>query len=95
MQVLTSLTESAFCAMQEMKLHFQEKFLKASESERKRFEYLIMALSEVRPMTANGYFDISRGTLTSMISVRNDIISISLILFKFYTTLYRVKVLSN
>ena len=70
LQVLTSLAESAFEALQEMKRNFQEKFLTStSDGERQKWQYLIMSLSEVRPLSGAGYFDISRGTLTSMLSV--------------------------
>ena len=52
-----------------------EEFLSSqSELERQKLHYLIMTLSEVRPITACGYFSISRGTLTSMLSAREDII---------------------
>ena len=76
LQVLTTLAESALEALQEMKGNFHEKFLtSSSEGERQKCQYLIMSLAEVRPMSGAGYFDISRGTLTSMISVRNNITS--------------------
>ena len=70
LQVLTSLAESALEALQEMKQNFQEKFLTStSDGQRQKCQYLIMSLSEVKPMTGAGYFDISRGTLSSMLSV--------------------------
>ena len=76
LEVLTGLTETAFEALQEMKNNFHENFLQStSETERQKYQYIIMSLSEAKPMTASGYFEVSRGTLTSMISVRHDIIS--------------------
>ena len=77
LQVLTSLAESAFEALQEMKRNFHDKFFTSStEGQRQKCQYLIMSLAEVRPMTGAGYFDISRGTLTSMVSVRDQFIII-------------------
>ena len=38
--------------------------------ERRQLKTLIMSTSSLRPLSANGYFDISRETLTSMMSVR-------------------------
>ena len=70
LQVLTSLAESAFEALQEMKGNFHERFLTSTtEGQRQKCQYLIMSLSEVRPMSGAGYFDISQETLTSMLSV--------------------------
>ena len=83
LQVLTSLAESAFEALQEMKRDFHDKFFSSStEGRRQQCQYLIMSLAEVRPMTGAGYFDISRGTLTSMVSVRDHIIIIKKIIPK-------------
>ena len=77
LQVLTSFAESSLEALQEMKGNFHEKFLaSSSEGQRLKCQYLIMSLAEVRPMSGAGYFDISRGTLTSMVSVRDHFIII-------------------
>ena len=79
LEVLTSSAESAFEALQEMKRNFQDNFLtSSSEAQRNKYQYLIMSLAEVRRMTGAGYFDISRGTLTSMISVRHHIIILTI-----------------
>ena len=73
LHALTTWTESSYEALQDLKEHFHEEFLRApSERERQRYQYLAMTLSQVQPMTASGYFEISRGTLTSMLSVRNE-----------------------
>ena len=72
---MTGWADSCHDAIQDLKLSFMEEFLSSqSELERQKLHYLIMTLSEVRPMTACGYFSISRGTLTSMLSAREDII---------------------
>ena len=73
LHALTTWTESSYEALQDLKEHFHEEFLRApSDGERQRYQYLVMTLSQVQPMTASGYFEISRGTLTSMLSVRNE-----------------------
>ena len=40
------------------------------KTERRQLKTLIMSVSSLRPLSANGYFEISRETLTSMTSVR-------------------------
>ena len=65
--------ESTYQAVEDMKQQCQGILLSGTK-ELDLKSYLKLTLSEVKPMTANGYFEITRGTLTAMISVRNNMI---------------------
>ena len=41
-----------------------------SKEERRKIKLQISELEALKPMTAKGYFKVSKGTLTSMLSVR-------------------------
>ena len=40
------------------------------KEERQRLKQQLLELSSLKPLSANGYFNVSKGTLTSMLSVR-------------------------
>ena len=68
---VTSSVEAGYDIIEEIHTKAR-KMLDVAEDrkERRQLKTLIMSASSVRPLSANGYFDISRETLTSMTSVR-------------------------
>ena len=69
---LTLTVESAFHSVQILITRKEEKLLRTTEkSERQKLKYEIGNLSKLQPMTGGGYFQISKSTLTSMLSVRS------------------------
>ena len=71
---LTSLTEvvdSCFQALQGIRKEIQEKLLLCGEDkERQKLQYLLQRVEVLGPMSAGGYFEITKSSLISMLSVR-------------------------
>ena len=71
---LTSLTEevdSCFKAIQEIRRELHEKLLLCVEDkERQKLQYLLHRVEVLGPMSAGGYFEITKSSLISMLSVR-------------------------
>ena len=68
---LTFTVESAYDSVQNLLERTEERLLRTREkSEREKLKYEIRKLSKLEPMTGGGYFQISKSTLTSMLSVR-------------------------
>ena len=69
--MVTSSVETGYDTIEEISTKAM-KMLDVTEDkrERRQLKTLIMRASSVKPLSANGYFDISRETLTSMTSVR-------------------------
>ena len=71
---LTSLTESVdscFKAIQGIRRDLQERLLLCvEEKEKQKLLYLLQRVESLGPMSAGGYFEISKSTLISMLSVR-------------------------
>ena len=71
---LTSLTEtvdSCFKAIQGIRKEIQEKLLQCvEENERQKLQYLLQRVEMIGPMSAGGYFEITKSSLISMLSVR-------------------------
>ena len=75
---LTFTVESAYDSVQNLLERTEERLLRTREkSERQQLKYEIRKLSKLEPMTGGGYFQISKSTLTSMLSVRLRYIFIS------------------
>jgi len=70
---LTSLTEvvdSCFQALQGIRKEIQEKLLLCGEDkERQKLQYLLQRVEVLGPMSAGGYFEITKSSLISMLSV--------------------------
>ena len=71
---LTSLTEtvdSCFKAILGIRKEIQEKLLQCvEENERQKLQYLLQRVEMIGPMSAGGYFEITKSSLISMLSVR-------------------------
>ena len=68
---LTFTIESAFHSVQNLLRRTEERLVRTREkSERQKLKYEIKKLSKLEPMTGGGFFQISKSTLTSMLSVR-------------------------
>ena len=71
LMALTFTIESAFHCVQNVLRRTEERLLMTRDkSERQKLKYEIRKLSKLEPMTGGGYFEISKSTLTSMLSVR-------------------------
>ena len=68
---LTLTVESAYEAVGNLLERTEERLLRTREkSERQKLKYEMRRLSKLEPMTGGGFFQISKSTLTSMLSVR-------------------------
>ena len=68
---LTIALDSAYESLQVVKMKIQENLMITFEkSERQELKFLLETVKALRPMNACGYFEISKSTLTSMLSVR-------------------------
>ena len=71
MTALTFTVESAYDSIQNLLERTEERLFRTREkSERQKLKYEIRKLSKLEPMTGGGFFQISKSTLTSMLSVR-------------------------
>ena len=85
---VTGSVEAGYETIDEISVEARRRLdLSDDKKERRQLKTLIMNVSSLKPLSANGYFDISRETLTSMTSVRLNISHISLdIIFCFSVT---------
>ena len=71
---LTSLTESVdscFKALQGIRSEIHEKLLLClDDKESQKLQYLLHRVEVLGPMSAGGYFEITKSSLISMLSVR-------------------------
>ena len=68
---VTFTVESAFDSVGKLLERTEERLLRTREkSERQKLKYEMRKLSKLEPMTGGGFFQISKSTLTSMLSVR-------------------------
>ena len=67
---LTSSLDSAFDSLQEMKEKIQKMIVSSYGQTEKQLNYLLERIKSLKPFSACGYFEISKSTLTSMLSVR-------------------------
>ena len=68
---LTFTVESALDSVGNLLERTEERLLRTREkSERQKLKYDMRQLSNLEPMTGGGFFQISKSTLTSMLSVR-------------------------
>ena len=68
---LTLTVESAFDSVQNLMREKEEKLLRTKEKfEREKLKFDMRRLYRLQPMTGEGFFTISKSTLTSMLSVR-------------------------
>ena len=71
LSALTFTVESAYDSVQSLSRRTEERLLRTREkSERQKLKYEIRKLSKLEHMSGGGYFEISKSTLTSMLSVR-------------------------
>ena len=70
--ILTSSMDEAFQDLQDLKRNIIEKlrFSSVNEAQSLELRYFKDRIDLMRPMSASGYFDIDKTTLTSMLSVR-------------------------
>ena len=68
---LTYTVEAIFEHCQNLQDEVRKALNKTAEkAERIKLKSISMKLSTMKPMNAKGYFEISKGTITSMLSVR-------------------------
>ena len=68
---LTFTVESALDSVGNLLERTEERLLRTREkSERQKLKYEMRKLSKLQPMTGGGFFQITKSTLTSMLSVR-------------------------
>ena len=68
---LTFAVESALDSVGNLLERTEERLLRTRDkSERQKLKYEMRKLSKLQPMTGGGFFQISKSTLTSMLSVR-------------------------
>ena len=80
---ITKTAESAFKELKTLTIPLQEKMLKEKDPvEQLKIKHLIEKVEKVRPLSGNGYFEISRETLTSIVGIS---ITYLIILLQFRT----------
>ena len=63
--------DSVYEHFEDMKCKFEKKLEECDDKgERRKTKSALIKLSSVKPFTAKGYFEISKQTITSMMSVR-------------------------
>ena len=68
---LTGSLDSANQCLQNLKRQAQDSLLASSvKTERQQLKYIIQRIGGIGPISARGYFEIDKSTLTSMLSVR-------------------------
>ena len=73
---LVCTTESTFESVKRLKSRLEDKLeTETSREERLKIKHLLRKLSSLTPMTACGYFEISKDTMISMLSVRYSTIN--------------------
>ena len=71
LNVLTRHIDQAFQSLQILKRKILEGYYQsADDNERHEYFYLLERVKMLKPMTGDGYFEITKTTITSMISVR-------------------------
>ena len=69
--IITGAIDDSYENLRGLKRPIQEKLLRSNEeAEKSQMNYLLQRIEDVRPMSACGYFEIEKSTLTSMLSVR-------------------------
>ena len=71
---LTASLDSAFGSLQHVTGIIQEMLMKSHGQTEKQLNYLVESIKSLRPIDACGYFEITKSTLTSMVSVRYFVI---------------------
>ena len=70
---LTLQADNAFHSIKDLGNKVDEHLLKTQiKSERQQLKFISKRIDRIQPFSACGYFDIGKGTLTSMLSVRWD-----------------------
>ena len=73
MHAMISSFEMVYSHFEELTLEVQSHLDQNTEKkERRKWKSLLRQLSTVKPFSARGYFDITKETITSMVSVRYD-----------------------
>ena len=68
---LTLQADNAFCSIKDLGNKVDEQLMKTQiKSERQQLKYISKRIDKIQPFSACGYFDIGKGTPTSMLSVR-------------------------
>ena len=80
MYFITLTTETSFNKMKNLVDPLQQKMIKATEQ--MKIKLLIEKVENMKTLNGNGYFEISRGTLTSIVSIS---ITYLIILLQFRT----------
>ena len=81
---LTSSLDSAFDSLQVVKGKIQKMMITSYDQTEKELNYLLERVKSLKPISACGYFEISKSTLTSMLSVRYfSVITTSIIMWMF------------
>ena len=71
LNVLTRHIDQAFQSLQILKRRILEEYYQSSdENGRQEYFYLLERVKMLKPLTGDGYFEITKTTITSMVSVR-------------------------
>ena len=70
LNVLTRHIDQAFQSLQILKRRILEEYFQSTDEKRHEYFYLLKRVEMLRPMSGDGYFEITKTTITSMISVR-------------------------
>ena len=69
--VMTRHIDNAYQSLQDLKRRILEEYLLTSNDDKRHtFVYLLKRVEMLGPMSGDGYFRITKTTITSMISVR-------------------------
>ena len=70
--ILISTSENSFGKFQSLKKLLENLIIQKEDMERiqvEKIKFLIKDVENIRPLSGNGYFDLSKGTLTSIVSI--------------------------
>ena len=91
---LTLQADNAFRSIKDLGNKVDEQLLKTQmKPERQQLKFISKRIDRIQPFSACGYFDIGKGTLTSMLSVRyetekNFLINYRRMLISFFSLTY-------
>ena len=83
--ILISTSENTFAKFQSLKKPLEDLIIEKEDLQRSQVEqikFLIKDVDDSRPLSGNGYFEMSKGTLTSIVSIS---ITYFIILLQFRT----------
>ena len=90
LNVLTRHIDQAFQSLQILKRRILEAYFQSTDEKRHEYFYLLKRVEMLKPMSGDGYFEITKSTITSMISVRLCIFNLGPYFYDCFTHTFTV-----